>query len=79
MNEAKLEQTRLYQVHFLSLPKDCQKLLKMFVQKKTMKEITKALGIKTEKYAKTRKYLCKNLLRKRILKDPKCQHLLTHD
>jgi RNA polymerase sigma factor (sigma-70 family) len=79
IDEERLERTRLYQVHFLSLPVDCQMLLRMFIQKKTLKEIREKLGLRTDKYTKTRKYLCKNLLRKRILGDPKCQHLLHYD
>jgi len=79
LDEEKLEKTRLYQKHFLSLPADCQLILGLFIQKKTLNEIAKIAGYKDTSYAKTRKYLCKNMLRKRIFNDPKCKHYLIHD
>lgn len=79
LNEEKLEKTRLYQLHFLSLPPDCQLILKLFIQKKTLKEIASIAGHKDEVYSKTRKYLCKKMLRKRIFNDPKCKHYIIHD
>ena len=71
VNEEKLEKTRLYQHHFISLPEDCQKIIKMFLDQIPFKEIAVKMGFKNEAYAKTRKYLCKNMLRKIILKDPR--------
>ncbi len=74
-DEYKLERTRLYHLHFLSLPEDCQKVLKLFICKTSLKNIAMIMGFRDESYAKTRKYLCKNMLRKRILKDPRCKFL----
>ena len=79
INEEKLEKSRLYQTHFLSLPPDCQKILKMFLSKVSLKEISDRMGFKDATYAKTRKYLCKNMLRKKILKDPKYQRFLHYE
>jgi RNA polymerase sigma factor (sigma-70 family) len=79
INEEKLEKTRLYQLHFLSLPEDCQKILKMFLLKVSLKEIAARMGFKDVTYAKTRKYLCKNMLRKKILKDPAYQMFLHYE
>lgn len=79
IDEERLEKTRLFQLHFLNLPEDCQKILQFFIQRIPLKQIAEIVGIKDENYAKTRKYMCKNLLRKRILNDPKCKHLLNHD
>ena len=79
IHEEKLERTRLYQLHFLSLPADCQKILKMFLSKVSMKEITVTMGFKDVTYAKTRKYLCKNMLRKKILRDPMYQRFLHYE
>jgi RNA polymerase sigma factor (sigma-70 family) len=73
VNEEKLERTRLYHYHFMNLPEDCQKLIKMFLDQVPFKEIAVKMGFSSEAYAKTRKYLCKNMLRKRILKDPRYQ------
>ena len=79
LNEEKLERTRLYQNHFLSLPADCQKILKMFLSGISLKEIQECMGFKDVTYAKTRKYLCKNMLRKKILKDPRYKMFLHYE
>jgi len=79
VNEERLEKSRLYQVHFLSLPPDCQKVLRMFLSKVSLREISKTMGFKDASYAKTRKYLCKNMLRKKILKDPTYQRFLHYE
>ena len=78
-NLDELEKFRLYQQHFLTLNKDCQKVLLLFIKKMPLKEIAVEMGFKTEKYAKTRKYLCKEELKKRIINDPKCQKFLSND
>ena len=49
------------------------------MKKMSLKEIAEEMGFKTEKYAKTRKYLCKEELKKRIINDPKCQKFLSDD
>lgn len=79
LNEEKLEKTRLYQNHFLSLPADCQKILQMFLAKVSLKQIRDSMGFKDVNYAKTRKYLCKNMLRKRILRDPRYKMFLHYE
>jgi RNA polymerase sigma factor (sigma-70 family) len=79
INEEKLEKTRLYQLHFLSLPADCQKILRMFLSNVSLKEISEKMGFKDAAYAKTRKYLCKNMLRKKIIKDPRYKMFLHHE
>jgi hypothetical protein len=70
INEENLEKARLYNHHLYSLPEDCKKILRMFFSKTSLKEITVSMGFKDITYTKTRKYLCKNMLRKRILNDP---------
>jgi RNA polymerase sigma factor (sigma-70 family) len=79
INEERLERTRLYQMHFLSLPADCQKILSMFLSKISLKEISVAMGFKNASYAKTRKYLCKNMLRKKIMNDPNYQRFMHYE
>jgi RNA polymerase sigma factor (sigma-70 family) len=79
LTEVKLEKMRLFHVHFLSLPDECQKLLTCFVAKIPLKEIAKLMGFKNERYAKQRKYLCKNMLRKRIKNDPRSKWLFIYD
>lgn len=70
---AETEMHRLIQIHFLSMPEDCQKVLKLFVKNIPLREIAAIMGYKTEKYAKTRKFLCKKELKKRIADDPRSQ------
>lgn len=78
-NQDEVEKFRLYQQHFTTLPNDCQKVLMLFMNKVSLKDIATEMGFKTEKYAKTRKYLCKEELKKRIVNDPKCQKFLSND
>lgn len=60
----------LYQKHFLKLPADCQKILKLSVHNITQKEIADNLGFKSENYVKKRKHYCKEYLIKSIREDP---------
>lgn len=78
-NQDEVEKFRLYQQHFMTLSPDCQKVLLMFMEKVSLRDIALEMGFKTEKYAKTRKYLCKEELKKRIINDPKCQKFLSDD
>lgn len=76
MNEISNEEVelhRLVQIHFLSLNEDCQKVLRLFMKDVSLREIGTIMGFKTEKYAKTRKYMCKEELKRRIANDPRCQ------
>jgi RNA polymerase sigma factor (sigma-70 family) len=61
---------KLYQTHYLSLSKDCQQVLRLFMEKVPLKEIAQIMGYASEKYAKKRKYQCKEILVKRIKSDP---------
>jgi len=78
-DEEDLEKIRLYQQHFFTLPEECQTLLKLFFRKVPLKEIAVILRLKDENYAKTRKYMCKNMLRKKILNDPACQQFINYE
>ena len=69
-DEEKLEKLRLYHRHFSKLPEECRELLTMFMKKTPLKVIAQVLGLKNESYAKSRKYMCKNMLRKKIMNDP---------
>jgi len=82
LQEASIEETemhRIIQIHFLSLPEDCQKVLKLFIKNIPLREIAGIMGFKTENYAKTRKYLCKEDLKKRIADDPRSQKFIKND
>lgn len=79
MHAIENEKIKLYQKHFLSLGDDCQKVLRLFLRKISLREIAEIMGYKTEKYAKTRKYDCKEELKNRILNDPNYLNLITDD
>jgi len=82
LSEASIEEAELHriiQIHFLSLPDDCQKVLKLFVKNIPLREIAGIMGFKTENYAKTRKYLCKQDLKKRIADDPRSHKILRNE
>lgn len=74
-----IEMHRLIQTHFLALGEDCQKVLRLFSKNIQLRDIASILGYKTEKYAKTKKYLCKEELKKRISEDPRSQIFLKND
>ncbi|MCD4744971.1 MAG: sigma-70 family RNA polymerase sigma factor [Bacteroidales bacterium] len=70
------EKYKLYQEHFRRLGNDCQKVLKLSLEKVPLKEIALIMGYKSEKYAKKRKYQCKERLIKSIKSDPKFKELI---
>ncbi|HOW26743.1 MAG TPA: sigma-70 family RNA polymerase sigma factor [Bacteroidales bacterium] len=73
------ERTKIFQQHFLALGQDCQKLLQLFMKKIPLSEIMKIMGYKSVKYTKTRKFLCKERLKKRIINDPRSQNFLINE
>ena len=70
---------KLYQLHFLNLSLDCQKVLQLFLRKISLREIASIMGYTTEKYAKVRKFRCKEELKVRILNDPNYKNIYTDD
>jgi RNA polymerase sigma factor (sigma-70 family) len=72
---AEQEQYRLFQKHYQSLHKDCQEILRLFLNKVPLKEIAQKVNIKSDKYLKKRKYECKEMLIKRIQNDPDFKRL----
>ncbi|MGD9931423.1 MAG: RNA polymerase sigma factor [Mangrovibacterium sp.] len=73
------EKYRLYQKHFKNLGKDCQKILQMFFDKVPLKQIAQVMGFQGEKYAKKRKYKCKEYLVKSIKQDIEYKKILEND
>jgi RNA polymerase sigma factor (sigma-70 family) len=63
------EKYRLFQKHFNLLKKDEQKVLSLYMSKIPAKEIARIMGFKSDKYAKFRKYLCKEKLKNMITSD----------
>jgi RNA polymerase sigma factor (sigma-70 family) len=63
------DEYKLYQKHFNKLNKDCQKVLRLFLEKVPLKEVAEIMGYKTEQYAKKRKFECKKKLIESIKND----------
>ncbi len=55
---------------FKRLAEDCKKILQMFMEKISLRQIAKKMGFRSEDYAKRRKYLCKETLIKYMREDP---------
>lgn len=66
----KREQYRLFQSKLLQLGEDCQRLLRLFFEGVSMREIAKIMGYKSENYAKKKKFTCKSTLINKIEADP---------
>lgn len=66
----KNDQYALYQKHFQSIGKGCQKLLTLFFEGKKMQFITQAMGFGSEGYTRKRKFKCKEKLINSIQNDP---------
>ncbi|MDP3913563.1 MAG: sigma-70 family RNA polymerase sigma factor [Bacteroidota bacterium] len=71
------ERYRLYQKHFVNLGKDCQKILQLYFDKVPLKTIAQMMGFKSEKYAKKRKFSCKEYLIKSVKQDLEYKNILS--
>lgn len=68
--EEEIEKYNFFQQHMLELKEDARRLLKLYMENHSFKEISTIMGYKSENYAKTRKYAFKEELKRRILEDP---------
>ena len=75
----KNEQYKLFQEHFARLGNDCQKILQMYFQKIPLQTIADMMGFKSDKYAKKRKFRCKEYLIKSIKQDLQYQKIINGD
>jgi RNA polymerase sigma factor (sigma-70 family) len=75
----KNERYKLYQKHFALLGKDCQKILQLYFEKVPLQTIANMMGFKSEKYAKKRKFSCKEYLIKAIKQDLHYKNILSGD
>jgi len=76
--EAEYEQQqryRLYQEHFKKLGKECRSVLRMFLMNCSFRHIAGKMGYKSEKYAKKKKYKCKEQLVSAIKNDARFKGL----
>ena len=63
--------------HLNRIGEECRKLLRMFFDRKSMKEIQEAMGWKSVSYASKRKFQCKEKLISSIQGDPRFRELKT--
>jgi RNA polymerase sigma factor (sigma-70 family) len=64
------EKFNLFHRHFLRLSHNEQKVLRLYMDKSSSKETANIMGYKSDDYAKSRKYICKEKLKNFIIKDP---------
>jgi RNA polymerase sigma factor (sigma-70 family) len=76
IDSGKNERIKLYQKHFLTLGEDCQKVLQLFFAQQSLKDISEIMGFASEKYAKKRKFQCKEMLIRKIKNDPEFKKIL---
>jgi len=70
---------KLFLKQFTNLGKDCQKILQLYFDKVPLKNIAQIMGFKSEKYAKKRKFKCKEYLIKSIKQDLEYKQILSGD
>jgi RNA polymerase sigma factor (sigma-70 family) len=78
-HEQKIYSDKLYNIfrhNFELLTSENQKILNMYLSKYSMKKITSEMGYANEQYAKVKKYLCKENLKKHIHNDTKFKKLI---
>jgi DNA-directed RNA polymerase specialized sigma24 family protein len=62
---------------FALLKEDCQMVLNLYSDGHSYEEIARKMGMKSEAYARRKKYLCKEALMEIIKTDPEYQDLGT--
>lgn len=75
MAEAEQLRYSIYREHFNAMEKDCQRILMLALEKYSSKEIADTMGYGSENYAKTKKYNCKERLKKAIMEDPRLEEI----
>ncbi len=75
INLIKNEKHKLVWKHFEKLSKDCQKIIRMFIDGHTISEVTRIMNYSSEQHAKNRRLRCKNSLITSIINDPQFKEL----
>jgi RNA polymerase sigma factor (sigma-70 family) len=76
--ETEMLKEELFRQHFGELSLDCQKILFLHFEKKTIAELTQIMGYSSEQHTLDRKYRCKKSLIYRIFTNKKYK-LLDHE
>lgn len=71
-----MERQQVFDAAFAQLGADCQKLMQLFFEKKSMSDIATEMGFASEGYARRRKFQCKDYLLELIKKQPKYLELI---
>jgi RNA polymerase sigma factor (sigma-70 family) len=71
----KNEKHKLVWEHFEKLSKDCQKIIKLFIDGHTITEVTAIMKYSSEQHTKNRRLRCKNSLITHIINDPQFKEL----
>ncbi|HUW92971.1 MAG TPA: sigma-70 family RNA polymerase sigma factor [Bacteroidales bacterium] len=66
---------RIVSRSFALLQEDCQMVMNLFIDGYSYEEIARKMGMKSEAYARRKKYLCKEALMQIIKTDPEYQDL----
>ena len=72
------ERNELMRKHFKSLGEDCQKVLKLFFEATSLREIGEIMGF-SEAYAKKKKFTCQQKLIEAVSADPIFKELRNYD
>jgi RNA polymerase sigma factor (sigma-70 family) len=75
VNLVKNEKHELVWHYFEKLSSDCQKVIKLFIEGKSIAEVTKIMKYSSEQHTKNRRLRCKNSLISQIINDPKFKEL----
>lgn len=71
-----MERQQVFDAAFEQLGADCQKLLQLFFEKRSMTEIATEMGFASEGYARRRKFQCKDYLVELVKKQPQYLELI---
>jgi DNA-directed RNA polymerase specialized sigma24 family protein len=71
------EKHQLVWHYFQKLTADCQKVIRLFFEGKSIREITEIMNYSSEQHTKNRRLRCKERLINIIMKDPRFNELVT--
>jgi len=69
------ERYKLVWRYFENLSKDCQTIIRLFLDGKSIEEVTQLMNYTSEQHTKNRRLRCKESLIKKIMADPKYKEL----
>jgi RNA polymerase sigma factor (sigma-70 family) len=69
------ERFKLVWKYFENISKDCQTIIRLFLDGKSIEEVTQQMNYTSEQHTKNRRLRCKESLIKKIMADPKYKEL----